>query len=83
MWVWIEKFLIGLVRWFIINCILKPLVERTIVRPLSEMLLGGATVDGVFEDAMEADAELGGAPVDGVVEGAVEENAEREADDFI
>ena len=83
MWVWIVKFLIELVRWFIVTCILKPLVERTIVRPLSEMLLGGATVDGVFEDAMEVDAELGGVPVDGVVEDAVEEDAEREADDIV
>ena len=40
-------------------------------------------MDGVFEDAMEVDAELGEAPVDGVFEGAVKENAEREADDFV
>ena len=83
MWVYIVKLLIGFVRWFIISCIVKPLVERTIVRPLYEIMLGGAAVGGVFEDTMEVDAELGEAPVGGVTEDAVEEDAEEDGDNIV
>ena len=83
MWIWIVKFVMGLLRWFIINYIAKPLVELAIIQPMSEMLLGEAPVGGVLEDAIEADVELGEAPMDGVLEDAVEADAERVANDIV
>ena len=83
MWVYIVKFLIGFVRLFIISCIIKPLVERIIVRPLYEIMLGGAGVGGVSEDMMEVDAELGEVPVGGVTEDAVEEDAEEDGNNIV
>ena len=83
MWVYIVKLLIRFVRWFIISCIIKPLVERTIVRPLYEIMLGGAGVGGVSEDMMEVDAELGEVPVGGVTEDAVEEDAEEDGNNIV
>ena len=74
MWVYIVELLIRIVRWFIISCVIKPLVERTIVRPLYEIRLGGAGVGGVSEDMMEVDAELGEVPVGGEVSDEVEED---------
>ena len=77
MWVYIVELLIRIVRWFIISCVIKPLVERVIVRPLYEVLVE-AGVGGVSEDMMEVDAELGEVPVGGVTEDAVEEDAEED-----
>ena len=71
MWTWLVNFLMGLLRWGIITYIAKPLVESAIIKPISEMLLGGSPVDAiedtiadaiedaiedVIEDAIEADA---------------------------
>ena len=53
MWVYIVELLIRVIGWLIINCLIKPLVERFVVRPLYGMLVDG--VGSVSED----DAELG------------------------
>ena len=58
MWTWLVNCLMGLLRWGIITYIAKPLVEWAIIKPISEMLLGGSPVDaieGAIEDAIEAD----------------------------
>ena len=68
MWVYIVGLLIRVIRWLIINCIIKPLVERFVVRPLYGML-----VEDGMGDVLEEDAELGGEHVSGEVEEDTEE----------
>ena len=58
MWTWLVKFLMGLLRWCIINYIAKPFVEWAVIKPISEMLLGEVPLDGgVLKNAIEADVE--------------------------
>ena len=82
MWLYIVELLIRIVRWFIISCVIKPLVERVIVRPLYEMLVE-AGVGGVSEDMMEVDAELGEVPVGGEVGDEVEEDGEEDDNNIV
>ena len=77
MWVYIVELLIRVVRWFILNVVMKPLVERVIVRPLYELLLE-AGVGTVSEGMGELDAKLGGVPVGGEVGDEVDEDGEED-----
>ena len=57
MWSWLVNFLMGLLRWGIITYVTKPFVDWAIIKPISDMLLGGSPVDvieGAFEDAIDA-----------------------------
>ena len=74
MWVYIVGLLIRVIRWLIINCIIKPLVERYVVRPLYGML-----VEDGMGDVLEEDAELGGEPVSG----EVMEDMDEDEDDIV
>ena len=64
MWSWLVNFLMGLLRWGIITYVAKPFVDWVIIKPISDMLLGGSPVDvieGAIEDAIEdaIDANVG------------------------
>ena len=72
MWVYIVGLLIRVIRWLLINCLIKPLMERFVVRPLYGML-----VEDGMGDVLEEDAELGGEPVSG---GVLEDTSEGEDD---
>ena len=65
MWTWLVNFLMGLLRWVIITYIAKLIVDWAIIKPISDMLLGGSPVDvieGAIEDAIEnaINASVGG-----------------------
>ena len=56
MWSWLVNFLMGLLRWGIITYLVKPFVDSVVIKPISDMLLGGSPVD-VIEGAIEDDIE--------------------------
>ena len=82
MWVYIVELLIRIVRWFILNVVMKPLVERVIVRPLYELLIEVGVGSG-SEDMMEFDAELGEVPVGGEVGDEVKEDGKEDDNNIV
>ena len=74
----IVRVLIGAIRWLIIHCIIKPLVERYVVRPLY-----GVLVDDGLGDVIEEDAKLGGGHVSGEVGGETEEDTEEDGENIV